>query len=140
MRVCVLYAGAGRDSGKLKAIAEALARGVESQGNQIDVYDMALENGKKVSFYDYLIVGTESTAFFGGKIPSTIREFFKNAGTLSGKRCMAFVRKSGLRSQRTLQVLMKVMEGEGMYLRISEVFARPDFAQATGKRLKVSHE
>jgi menaquinone-dependent protoporphyrinogen IX oxidase len=140
MRVCVLYAGAGRDSGKLKAIAEALARGVESQGNQVDVYDMALENGKKVSFYDYLIVGTESTAFFGGKIPSTIREFFKNAGTLSGKRCMAFVRKSGLRSQRTLQVLMKVMEGEGMYLRISEVFARPDFAQATGKRLKVSHE
>ena len=140
MRVCVLYAGAGRDSGKLKAIAEALARGVESQGNQVDVYDMALENGKKVSFYDYLIVGTESTAFFGGKIPSAIREFFKNAGTLSGKRCMAFVRKSGLRSQRTLQVLMKVMEGEGMYLRISEVFARPDFAQAPGKRLKVSHE
>ncbi len=140
MRVCVLYAGAGRDSGKLKAIAEALARGVESQGNQVDVYDMALENGKKVSFYDYLIVGTESTAFFGGKIPSTVRDFFKNAGTLSGKRCMAFVRKSGLRSQRTLQVLMKVMEGEGMYLRISEVFARPDFAQATGKRLKVSHE
>ena len=140
MRVCVLYAGAGRDSGKLKAIAEALARGVESQGNQVDVYDMALENGKKVSFYDYLIVGTESTAFFDGKIPSAIREFFKNAGTLSGKRCMAFVRKSGLRSQRTLQVLMKVMEGEGMYLRISEVFARPDFAQATGKRLKVSHE
>ena len=45
MRVCVLYAGAGRDSGKLKAIAEALARGVESQGNQVDVYDMALENG-----------------------------------------------------------------------------------------------
>ncbi|MDD7201292.1 MAG: hypothetical protein SPF89_01925 [Sphaerochaetaceae bacterium] len=140
MRVCVLYAGAGRDSGKLKAIADALARGVESQGNQVDVYDMALENGKKVSFYDYLIVGTESTAFFGGKIPSTIRDFFKNAGTVSGKRCMAFVRKSGLRSQRTLQVLMKVMEGEGMYLRNSEVFARPDFAQATGKRLKVSHE
>ena len=43
-------------------------------------------------------------------------------------------------AERTLQVLMKVMEGEGMYLRISEVFARPDFAQATGKRLKVSHE
>ena len=43
-------------------------------------------------------------------------------------------------AERTLQVLMKVMEGDGMYLRISEVFARPDFAQATGKRLKVSHE
>lgn len=140
MRVCVLYAAASRESGKLKAFADAIARGVESQGNQVDVVDMALENGKKVSFYDYLIVGTESINFFGGKIPSTIRDFFKNAGTLSGKRCMAFVRKSGLRSQKTLQMLMKTMEGEGMYLRISEVFARPDFALATGKRLKVRHE
>ncbi len=140
MRVCVLYAGANRECGKLKEIATSLARGVESQGGQVDLYDMALENGKKLSFYDYIIVGTESISFFGGKIPSTVREFFRNAGNVSGKRCMAFVRKSGIRSQKTLQVLMKLMEGEGMYLRISEVFAKADLALAMGKRLRVSHE
>lgn len=140
MRVCVLYAAATRQSDRLKAIAESLAKGIESQGHAVDLVDMALESGKKVSFYDYLVCGCEATAFFGGKIPPSVVEFFKNAGTLGGKRCMAFVRKTGLRSEKTLQVLMKVMEEQGMYLRTSEVFSKPDMAFASGKRLKISRD
>jgi menaquinone-dependent protoporphyrinogen IX oxidase len=133
-----LYAGASKESGKLKELAASLAKGVESSGNDCDVFDMALENGKKISFYDYIIIGTEATGTFGGKIPDSVKAFLRNAGTVSGKRCMAFVKKSLFRSSKTLQVLMKTMEGEGMYLRSSDVIPNAEIAQSIGKRLIIS--
>ena len=51
--------------------------------------------------------------------------------------CFAFVVKGGLRSQKTLSLLMKAMEGEGMYLKFSDVLKKPDVAYALGKRLNV---
>jgi len=140
MRVCVLYANASKGNDKLKVLALALAKGIESTGNTCDVFDMALEEGKKVSFYDYIVIGTESTTFFGGKIPAYLTVFLKNAGTVSGKRSMAFVRKSGVRVEKTLHVLMTAMEGEGMYLRNSDVLDNTELALAIGKHLRVGKE
>jgi len=140
MRVCVLYAGAGNDATAVKRIAEALAKGIQENGNTVDLFDMALEEGRKISFYDYVVIGTEATTFFGGKIPSTVQSFLRSAGTVSGKRCMAFVRKSGMRSQKTLSTLMNAMENEGMYLRTSDVLPNEAYATATGKRLNVGRE
>jgi menaquinone-dependent protoporphyrinogen IX oxidase len=75
MRVCVLYAGAGSGATALKRIAEALAKGIQENGNTVDLFDMSLEEGRKISFYDYVVIGTEATTFFGGKIPSTVQSF-----------------------------------------------------------------
>ncbi|WP_320129277.1 hypothetical protein [uncultured Sphaerochaeta sp.] len=138
MKVCVLYASSNKDSKNLKDISNALSEGIASQGHIVDVFDMNLEAGKIVSYYDYLVVGTETTTFFGGKIPSIVSSFLKGAGSISGKRCLAFVTKGGLRSMKTLQTLMKVMEKEGMYLKKSELIAKIDYAKAVGKHLKVS--
>jgi len=140
MRVCVLYAGSGGNSEKLKLLATALAKGIEGNGNTVDVFDIALEEGRKISFYDYIVIGTEATTFWGGKIPSNITSFLRNAGTVSGKRCMAFVRKSGVRSQKTLSTLMHAMETEGMYLRTSDIFPNEAYASASGRRLNVSRD
>jgi menaquinone-dependent protoporphyrinogen IX oxidase len=140
MRVCILYAGAGGDNERLKRMSGALAKGIESNGNTVDMFDMALEEGRKISFYDYVVIGTESMTFFGGKIPQIVTSFLRSAGTVSGKRCMAFVRKSGMRSQKTLSALMHAMETEGMYLRTSDVLLNDDYAAATGKRLNVGRE
>ena len=79
MKVCVLYASSTKDSGRIKAIAKALAEGVSTQGHQVDVIDMNLDMGKKVSFYEYLIFGTEATTFWGGKIPPSVSQFLKTA-------------------------------------------------------------
>ena len=49
---------------------------------------------------------------------------------------MAFI-SGGLRKGRTLQNLMKIMESEGMILKLSEVISKPDEATAIGKRLNV---
>ena len=138
MKVCVLYASSNKDSKNLKDISNALSEGIASQGHIVDVFDMSLEAGKIVSYYDYLVVGTETTTFFGGKIPATVSSFLKSAGSISGKRCLAFVTKGGVRSMKTLQTLMKVMEKEGMYLKKSELIAKIDYAKAVGKHLKVS--
>ncbi|MDD3058562.1 MAG: hypothetical protein PHY87_08130 [Sphaerochaeta sp.] len=137
MKVCVLYASQSKGNEKMKAIAKALAEGIGSQGHMVDVLDMTLEGGKIVSYYDYLLIGTESANFFGGKIPTSVSLFLKGAGTLSGKRCMAFITKGGLRSMKTLQALMKTMEKEGMFLKKSEILTKVDFARAVGKHIQI---
>ena len=137
MKVCILYAPAAKGNDKMKAIANALAEGIGSQGHMADVFDMSLESGKIVSYYDYLIIGTENTTFFGGNIPNTVATFLKTAGSITGKRCMAFITKGGVRSMKTLQVLMRVMEKEGMFLKKSEIISKVDMARAVGKHVQI---
>ena len=137
MQVCIIYAGKDRADTSLESISKELARGLESQGHSADVFNMYVDTDRKLSFYDYIIVGTNATGFLGGRIPDVIRTYLSRAGQISGKRCLAFVSKGGLRSQKTLSLLMKVMEGEGMYLKLSEIIKKPDIAFALGKRLNV---
>ena len=136
MQVCILYAGKTRESDKLKAISEALAKGIAGNGHIADVVNMRSED-KRLTIYDYVIIGTEPVSFFSASIPEDIRKYLAEAGTVSGKRCMAFVSGSGLRKGKTLLNLMKAMEGEAMILKLSEVIKNPGEAQAIGKRLNV---
>lgn len=137
MKVCILYAAKTNNNSYIKKIANSLAKGIEQQNHIVDVIDMKLEEGKVVSYYDYLIVGAEGTTTFGGKIPTTVRNFLDRSGAISGKRCMAFVTKAGIRSTKTLQALMKIMEGQGMYLKTSDIITKEDQATAIGKRLHI---
>lgn len=137
MKVCILYAAKTNNNSYIKKIANSLAKGIEQQNHIVDVIDMKLEEGKVVSYYDYLIVGAEGTTTFGGKIPTTVRNFLDRSGAISGKRCMAFVTKAGIRSTKTLQALMKIMESQGMYLKTSDIITKEDQAIAIGKRLHI---
>ncbi len=137
MKVCILYAAKTNNNSYIKKMANALAKGIEQQNHIVDVIDMKLEEGKVVSYYDYIIVGSEGTTTFGGKIPITVRNFLDRSGAISGKRCMAFVTKAGIRSTKTLQALMKIMEGQGMYLKTSDIITKEDQAIAIGKRLHI---
>ncbi|MBK5200182.1 MAG: hypothetical protein JJE21_01460 [Spirochaetaceae bacterium] len=137
MRVCILYAAKGKDSASIKKISAALSKGLQQQNHIVDLVDIKLEGAKIVSFYDYLIVGTESITTFGGKIPESVTSFLKNSGSISGKRCMAFVTRAGFRSTKTLQALMKVMESEGLYLKTSDIIKKEDMATAIGKRIHI---
>jgi len=137
MKVCVLYASASKEGQKIKSIAKALSEGVSSQGHQVDILDMNLDMGKKVSYYDYLILGTEATTFWGGKLPPAVTQFLRSAGTVSGIRCMGFITKGGVRSMKTLQTLMKTMEHEGLFLKKSDIVTKVDYARAVGKHLQI---
>ncbi len=136
MRVCIVvfYHGNGK---KLLDIAKGLSEGVMANGHQVEIIDGIKEQGKKVSFYDYIAMGTDTTTTFGGKIPKAVNDFLSQSGMVSGKRSFAFVAKGGIRKNKTLKTLMDAMEHEGMYLKYSELINQPQDAKEIGKRLHI---
>ncbi len=136
MQVCIVYAAANRNSSaRLRSISESFQKGLEMQGHQADIIN-AYDEDVRLTRYDYVVIGSEPVSFFSAAIPEIVKKFLAQAGTITGKRCMAFI-TGGLRKGKTLQNLMKAMEGEGMILKLSDVIKKPDEAMAIGKRLNV---
>ncbi len=125
MRVAVVAIPAKREK-KLSSIASALARGFETAGHRVEVLDPA-GAVHRLAGYDYIAIGTESIGF-SGSVPARLAEILAQARGLAGRRSMAFVATSGLRSARTLSRLMTAMEAEGMYVNYAELLASPEAA------------
>ena len=138
MRVGILFAQVG-NSTVCRELAAALGEGVQAQGHDVELINMHTDAARVIAFYDYIAVGTESVSFLGGKIPDAINQFLRQSGTVSGKRCFAFISKKGLRKGKTLQKLMHSMESQGMYLTFSEVLTSRTHAKEVGKRLVISY-
>lgn len=137
MRVAVIFFS-GKNRDRMMSLAKALGRGVEKQGNQVDVYDGAKDTNVKLTMYHYVAVGAEPIGTFGGKIPDTVKPFLASTGMVAGKKCYAFVPKAFLGSEKSLAALMKSMESEGMLLKSSDVLRSPPEAEEVGSRLRVT--
>ncbi len=137
MDVSIVYADKDQNGTKVKEITESFSKALASQGHTVTTINAYLEMGKNLTFTDYIIVGTTATSAFGGQIPQVIPDFLKRAGTISGKRCFAFITKGGIRKNKSLQALMKAMESEGMYIKNFDLIDKPSLATAIGKRLEV---
>lgn len=137
MKICVLYCGYKANDPKLKALASKMAEGISSNGHDVDVFDINLEMGKIISFYEYVVVISCAVSYFSKNVPSNVETFLRSAGTVSGKRCSCYISKGCLRKSRVLQTLMQVLESEGMYLKVSDVLPNANYAYAVGKRLHV---
>jgi hypothetical protein len=119
-------------------LAKAIARGVGSQGNQVDTFDGARDGNVKLTIYQYVVVGAEPVGTFGGGIPESTRTFLASSGIVAGKRSYAFVPKTTFGAGKSLSALMKCMEGEGMLIKTSDILRSPAEAEEIGKRLHVS--
>ena len=137
MRVAVVFFSGQNRDGMLR-LAQALARGIEKQGNQVDTFEGSRDSNAKLTIYQYIVVGAEPQGALGGKIPDTVKTFLAGAGAVSGKRSYAFVSRSTFGSGKSLSVLMKCMEGEGMLIKTSDILRSPAEAEEIGKRLHVS--
>ena len=137
MRVAVVFFN-GRSKDKVRRLAAALGKGIEKQGNQVDLFDGAKDANVKLTIYQYLVVGAESVSAFRGKIPEQVHTLLASAGAVSGKKSFAFVPTSLFGSSNALARLMKVMEGEGMFLKNSQIIRSTQEAEEIGKRLRVS--
>jgi flavodoxin len=137
MRIGIVYF-APKASEKTAAVAKALQRSVEALGHTVDLINASLDTSARLTMYEYLLVGTVPVSFFTGKISDRIAQYFQNAGMVSGKRSFAFIVKSGLGSGKALTRLMKVKEKEGMFVNYSDVFAIPEDASETARRLPLS--
>lgn len=134
MRAAVVYFP-GSKKKEMTEISRSLARGIESQGVSVDLIDGERDINTKLTIYNYIALGAVGTTILGGKIDPAIARFLSNSGMVAGKRSFAFLVKKGLRSTRTLRVLMNAMEHEGMFLKLSDVFRMPEEAEAIGKKL-----
>ncbi len=140
MRAAVVFfspASPTGSRGRLLELARALARGIESQGHTVDLIDGYRDTQAKLTMYQYIAIGVEPASSFGGKIPERVGQFLGSSGLVSGKRSFAFVPKNLIGSGRALSRLMKSMEKEGMYLKNSQVFATPQEAKETGRKLHI---
>ena len=136
MRTAIVFVP-DRNRDKLMNTAKALARGIEANGHQVDLVDGSRDVNTKLTIYEYIAVGTEQTSFFGGKIPDRVGHFLREAGLVSGKKSFAFVLKRPVGAVKTLSRLMKEMEHEGMFLKLSDIITSPAEAEAIGKRLRI---
>jgi flavorubredoxin len=136
MRVAVVFfSGQNRDG--LMRLAQAVARGIEQQGNQVDTFEGARDSNAKLTIYQYIVVGAEPVGTLGGKIPETVKTFLSGAGAVSGKKSYAFVSRSTFGAGKSLSALMKCMEGEGMLLKTSDILRSPAEAEEIGRRLHI---
>lgn len=134
MRIAVVFFPASQRD-KLREIAKALGAGIESQGHRVDVIDGSRDVNTKLTIYEYIAVGVEIPGFFGSKTPDAVKRFLNESGIVAGKRSFAFVLKKAFGAAKALSGLMKTMESEGMFLKLSEVLTSAAEAQEIGKRL-----
>ena len=136
MRVAVVYFPASKRD-KLSTLSQALARGIERQGHQVDVVDGVRDSQAKLTTYQYIALGSEQTNLFGGKLPNKVKEFLAGAGMIAGKKSCAFILRHAIGERRTLSRLMGAMEREGMFLRVSHSFTKEEEAEAVGTDLTI---
>jgi menaquinone-dependent protoporphyrinogen IX oxidase len=135
MRVALVYIPS-KSPEAIAALAKAMARSLESAGHFVDVSEARADDSPRLTGYDYVIVGTESAGLFG-KIPDRVARFLAQAGTITGKRSMAFLRKGGLRPEKALNRLMKAMEAEGMIVNCAELVRNEAAAAAAARSAPV---
>ncbi|QEN07698.1 hypothetical protein EXM22_06730 [Oceanispirochaeta crateris] len=136
MRVAVLYFKNGSE--KVRKISSHLARGIEAQGHQVTLIDGETDSDVKLTIYEYILVGTTPVSFFSSKISGKISTFLNNAGRVSGTKSYAFIVKNGIFVTKSLHLLMKNMEKEGMFLKISDVITSAEEAEIIGKKLHIN--
>ncbi|TVR01853.1 MAG: hypothetical protein EA403_10050 [Spirochaetaceae bacterium] len=136
MRIALVFFP-GKNRNRIVSTCKSLAAGIESQGHSVDLIDGSRDVNTKLSIYQYIVVGTEQTSLFGGKVSPKVSEFLKSAGMVTGKKCFAFVLRKPIGAPKALARLMKTMEAEGMFLREQAVISSPGEAEAFGKRLQI---
>jgi hypothetical protein len=114
---------------------QMLAKGMEMMGHNVEIINAWTEDGMRLPGFEYIVIATESVSFFSAKIPDVISKILASGSGVGGKKSAAFVKKGGLRTGKTLSVLMRAMEKEGMMVNWSDILFNPPHAEAMGKRI-----
>jgi len=113
----------------------SLAKGMESMGHRVDIVNAWKDDGMRLPGYEYIAVAAEPISIFSGKLPDIVSKTLAAGSSLVGKKSAAFVKKTGLFSNRALINLMKAMEKEGMRINWSDILLNAPHAEAMGKRI-----
>jgi menaquinone-dependent protoporphyrinogen IX oxidase len=134
MRALILYSSTGR----MAAVAQGLARGLQSIGFTVQLLEAGQSQGSPVPVgqYDLVCVGSPAVGPLGGQIATDIENTMKRATRMEGKTCAAFVRSKLFGSAKSLRKLMAIMEQQGAWVQDFAALSSPGEAEKFGKRLK----
>jgi len=115
MRIGIIALGSKRLTQTLNVVLSALRDlGHEATDASNSLYSLA--------GFEFLIFITETAGLFGALDASLALSLAKCEG-LQGKRCLAMMRRGGLRPERALQRCMNALEHEGLVVVEGEVFS-----------------
>jgi menaquinone-dependent protoporphyrinogen IX oxidase len=135
MKIALVYF-AKSNVAKFEKIAEGFKETLSKLGHDLEIINGSKEEGKKLTIYKYIIIGTEAVSLFGGRIPEFVPRFLGSSGMLTGKNSFAFVVKSTIfGTQKSLNRLMKAMEHEGLLVTYNEIINSKDEAIKHSKRI-----
>ncbi|MCX7026276.1 MAG: hypothetical protein NT061_02030 [Spirochaetes bacterium] len=97
-----------------------------SLGHEGELFSQA---DTRVSYFDYIIACSEPEGI-GKALGQRLEEKLSSGGNLTGKRSMALLLKSGLRSHKALALLMAAMEKQGMVVTMGEIASADSEAAA----------
>jgi menaquinone-dependent protoporphyrinogen IX oxidase len=133
MRIAIVSAAGSKK--ETPDYVASLAKGMESMGHRVDIVNAWKDDGMRLPGYEYIAVAAEPISIFSGKLPDIVSKTLSAGSSLVGKKSAAFVKKTGLFSNRALLNLMRVMEKEGMRVNWSDILLNPPHAEAMGKRI-----
>ena len=122
---------------KHAGILKNLEKSAIANGHQVDIFNGTTDPADNLHpiAYEYIAVVTTSPNFIGAKLPPKLIEILSSSGSFSGKKGCAFVVKSGLSSNKTIHLLMKELEKQGMCLDYFDIIESIDHAAASGKKI-----
>jgi len=133
MRIAVVSAPSSRMTPP--DYVKSLAKGMMAMGHMVDIVDAWTEDGFRLPGYEYITVVAEPMSVFSCRISENIAKVLAAGSSLVGKKSAAFVRKSGLFTNRALFNLMKAMEKEGMRINWSDILFNAPHAEAMGRHI-----
>jgi menaquinone-dependent protoporphyrinogen IX oxidase len=133
MRIAIVSAAAVKK--ETPDYITSLAKGMESMGHRVDIVDVWKEDGMRLPGYEYIAVAAEPISPFSGKLPPLVSKTLSAGSSLVGKKSAAFIKKTGLFSNKALANLMKAMEKEGMRINWSDILFNAPHAEAMGKKI-----
>jgi hypothetical protein len=133
MRIAIVSAAKKRG---IPEYVKSLAKGIESMGHRVDMYDAWTDDGMRLPGYEYIVVCAETVSFWGGKLPDVLPKVLGTGSGMTGKKCAAYNKKTGpIFIAKALSNLMKAMEKEGMSINRSDIPLNAPHAEALGKRI-----
>ena len=137
MRVSIVFAPKGQNYSRLVEIAKAISIVLEKRGYNTELLNTVLDSDKKLILSDYLIVLAEPVSFFSKKVSPSLSTFLMNCGVISGKRASTILVGKTLLKTKTMDSLMKIVEGEGVILKTSQFINNVSQATAFAETVNV---
>ncbi len=137
MRVAIIYTTKSPATSLVQEVARGIDEAISARDHNVTLVDIATNSDMKITLYDYIIVIGQPQSFFSKRLSPEINQYLSNSGSLIGKRGSVVLVKRGLFAGKSLSILMRATEHEGVYLKNSTILSKQSEAKSFGSHLQL---